>query len=104
MSTAATLRKVKTDLRITHTALDGDIEESIDACLKDLQIVGVAPEDAESDPAILAAIKLWCRANYTDDTTKAGAYLDRYNAMKATFTMATGYGLEAEEEEAGGTE
>lgn len=88
---AITLGKVKTDLRIVHTALDTDINDQINACLGDLNICGIAEPD-ETDPTILSAIKLFCRASYTDDTTKASAYLQRYDALKATLMMAEDYG------------
>lgn len=88
---AATLEKIKTDLRISHSVLDGDLSDTVDACLADLKICGVASPD-ETDPAILAAVKLYCRAATTDDTGKADAYMERYNSLKATLMMAEGYG------------
>ena len=90
MATPKIVEKVKTDLRITHTALDGDISDTVDACVEDLHIVGVQVTEPP-DVAILAAIKLYCRAAYTDDTDKAEAYMTRYNAMKATLMMAKEY-------------
>lgn len=84
------IAKVKTDLRITHTALDVDISDMVDACVEDLRIVGVQVVEPP-DVTILAAIKLYCRAAYTDDTGKAEAYMARYNAMKATLMMAKEY-------------
>lgn len=86
-----TVNRVKTDLRISHTALDADLSDQIDACLADLEICGVVNPD-ETDPVILAVIKIWCRTQYTDDTTKAAAYQARYDAMKGTLMVATGYG------------
>lgn len=87
----STLDSVKTDLRISHNALDSDIQEQIDACLADLRVCGIE-EPEEGDPMILAIIKLWCRKEYTDDTTKAAAYQQRYDSMKACLMMAEGYG------------
>lgn len=91
MVTTETLAKVKADLRISHTALDDDLKDQIEACIADLALCGVRSPD-ETDKTILAAIKLYCRSTYTDDTAKAAAYLERYNAMKASLMMATGYG------------
>lgn len=91
MAKLETIQAVKTDLRISHTALDFDIGEQIDSCLADLAVCGIAVP-RESDPLILAAIKLWARANYTDDTEKAAAYMERYNSQKACLMMAAGYG------------
>lgn len=90
MNAAEVVGCVRTDLRITHAALDGDIYESIVSCLEDMQIVGIQTENRD-DGVILAAVKLYCRAAYTDDTDKAAAYMSRYNAMKATLMMAEGY-------------
>lgn len=84
------LNKVKKNLRISHSVLDEDLTDTIEACLKDLDICGVkAP--AATDPLILNAVKLYCKAAYTDDTVKAAAYMDRYNSMKASLMMAEGY-------------
>lgn len=91
MADVAIIAKVKTDLRISHAALDADISDMIDACAADLRIVGVQVVEPP-DKTVLAAIKLYCRAAYTDDTDKATAYMARYNAMKATLMMAEGYG------------
>lgn len=96
MASQITIDKVKTDLRISHNAMDEDIMDTIDACLQDLRICGVDHPE-ETDPAILNAIKLWTRAAYTDDTSKAAAYTERYNAMKATLMMAEGYGWEGDQ-------
>lgn len=46
----------------------------------------------ETDRAILAAIKLWCRAEHTDDPRMMQIYRERYDAMKATLQVAEGYG------------
>jgi hypothetical protein len=95
----ATLTAVKLAMRISHTALDDDITAEIAACMKDLEIVGVDKDSvAESDPIILNAIKLWCKANMTDDVAKQSAYRQAYDALKATLIMSTGYGIENEEE------
>lgn len=91
---AGTLAKVKTDLRISHTALDDDVTDTILACLADLTLCGV--QAADTDAVILAAIKLYCRAQYTDDTDKADAYMTRYDALKACLMMASEYGGESD--------
>ena len=89
-----TLEKVKAALRISHSALDAEIQESIDACLADLKVCGVKYAD-EYDPLMLNAIKLYCRAQYTDDPVKGAEFLRRYDALKACLMMAEGYGREA---------
>ena len=90
------LEKIKLALRITHTALDADIEADITACLADLQVCGVVYADVATDPLILNAVKLYCRSTYTDDPAKGAEYLRRYEALKACLMMAEGYGREAD--------
>lgn len=85
-----TLSKIKTNLRISHTALDDDLSDTISACLTDLRVCGVFDPQAD-DPLILNAIKLYCRAEYTDDTSKAAAYKERYDALKSCLMMASEY-------------
>ena len=93
------LLKVKTNLRISHNALDEDLSDSIAACLADLKVCGVvapAQEDpTETDPLILNAIKLYCRKEFTDDTGKAAEYQKRYDALKSCLMMAGEYSGEA---------
>ena len=89
-----TLEKIKLALRTSHSKLDEDIQADIDACMADLQLVGVKYK-GEEDPLIFNAIKLWCRSLYTDDPAKGAEYLKRYESLKASLMMATGYGREA---------
>lgn len=95
---------VKSRLRITHNCLDYELTETISAALRDLEVCGVITLTGETsnvrrttdpssfDPLILNAVKLYCQANFTDDTTKAAAYMSRYDSLKATLMMAEGYG------------
>lgn len=92
------LEKIKLALRITHTALDEDIQADIDACLADLKVCGVVYA-SNDDPLICNAVKLWCRSVYTDDTTKGAEFLRRYEALKSCLMMAEGYGREVEVDE-----
>lgn len=92
MAKTETIAKVKTALRINHSLLDGEIADIIDACLLDLEaLVGVREPDQE-DPLILAAIKLYARAQFCDNTADAAAFLARYADMKGSLQMAGGYG------------
>lgn len=87
------LQKVKLALRISHNALDGDILDNISACIKDLENAGLYSVDAQ-DPMILNAVKMYCRAMYTDKTEDTDAWLRRYEALKGSLQMTTGYGFE----------
>ena len=89
------LSKVKTNLRISHTALDDDLADTIEACLADLSVCGVrapTPDDPqETDPLILNAVKLYCRKEFTDDSGKAAEYQRRYDALKTCLMMSEKY-------------
>lgn len=85
------LAKIKQALRISHTALDEDIQADIDACLSDLAVCGIMDPQA-TDPLIFNAVKLYCRSLYTDDPAKGAEFLRRYDALKACLMMAEGYG------------
>lgn len=94
-ATAELLTAVKQDLRITHSALDTDIAATISACGMDLCVCGISRAKDSShlytDPLLLNAVKLYCRAFYTDDVEKGAAYMRRYEAMKSCLMMAEGY-------------
>ena len=90
MASRSIINRIKTDLRMKHNALDGDISDNIDSCIADLELVGIkVPNDTDCN--IANAIKLWCRAYYAKDTAEAAAYLERYNAIKSTLKTSTRY-------------
>ena len=91
--------KLKLALRISHDKLDEDIRADYDACQADLKMHGIiyAPEN---DPLIYNAVKLYCKSLYTDDPTKAAAFLQRYEALRDSLKMAEGYGWKDDSEEA----
>ena len=76
---------------MSHNALDDDIQADVEACLADLKLCGVAFDIEAIDPLIFNAIKLYCRATYTDDTAKGAEYLRRYDALKASLVLAGEY-------------
>lgn len=85
------LKKVKIALRIKHTALDDDIKDNIQICLQDLRVHGVVHAN-EEDVLIQNAVKLYCKAAYTDDPAKADVYEARYKEMRDSLKIAEGYG------------
>ena len=91
-----TLEKVKLAIRRSHSKLDEDLQDDIDACLADLRVCGVV-HAGEDDPLILNAVKLYCRSTNTDDAAKAAEWLRRYESLKSCFMMAEGYGWKAED-------
>lgn len=89
------LQKVKTYLRRSHDKLDEDLNDTIAACLADLKVCGVqvpaSDDNQEMDPLILNAVKLYCKAEDTDDPAKAAEYRRRYDTLKSCLMMAEGY-------------
>ena len=86
-----TLEKIKLAIRRSHSKLDSDLQDEIDACLADLRLVGIT-RAGEDDPLILNAIKLWCKSVTAEDTAKAAEWRARYDALKACLMVAEGYG------------
>ena len=89
------LAKVKTALRISHTALDEDVSDSIAAARADLRTHGIVHAQ-EDDQLIVNAVKLYCKAEYTDEPAKAEAYRQRYKELRDCLKVAEGYGWKDE--------
>lgn len=88
------LPKIKTSIRIKHTALDDDIADTIRAALDDLSVCGVVIPEVTGDvvdPLILNAVKLFCKVEYTDDAGKAAEYQRRYDSLKTCLMMSSKY-------------
>lgn len=94
----AMLDRIKLALRISHTALDEDILADIDACRADLEMHGVTG-DPETEPLIFNAVKLYCKAAYTDDVSKSKEFMQRYEALRDNLKMAAGNGWEGSNDE-----
>lgn len=92
------LEKVKKSLRLSHNKLDDDLLDEIEACLADLEVCGVVYAEP-TDPLIVNAVKLFCRAANADDTAKSAEWMRRYEALKSCLMMADGYGREADPDE-----
>lgn len=87
----ATIASVRTTLRVTTTAFDGQISTLVEAALADLGIAGVNGENVvETDPLTLQAIATYCRMNFgsPDDYDRIKA---SYDEQKAQMSMATHY-------------
>lgn len=91
------IRRIKKDNRITHDKLDDDIGDTIDQCIEDLKLVGIKNADA-TDLNILTAVKLWCRANYSDNHQDRVEYRKLYDKLKAVLKTSGSYGGAADDE------
>ena len=87
--------KIKTNIRIKHTALDDDITDTIEAAMSDLEMCGInvnlTTESGELDPLILNAVRLFCKVEYTDDSGKSAEYQKRYDSLKSCLMMSGKY-------------
>ena len=86
------LEKIKLALRIKNNATDDDIQDTIDAALFDLRVSGVVNLD-ESDPLIIQAVKLYCKANYGLDNKDYEKYQKAYNSLKESLALCGDYNV-----------
>lgn len=91
----ALLQKVKLAIRIKHAALDDEILDNIQACLLDLRVHGIVHKD-ETDVLIQNAVKLYCRAEYTEDLELSDKLRERYVELRDCLKAAEGYGWKDE--------
>lgn len=76
---------IKKAMRISHNALDSDIESNIMTAVSDLSRVGIQPytgvrkKELKSNPLIKKAIELYCKAqaNYMGEGTKFEASYEK---------------------------
>ena len=70
------LQKIKDRLRISHTKLDSEIEDTIKAARAEMVRAGVSERKAndEADNLILQAVKTYCLWNYANDSKVAEGY------------------------------
>lgn len=90
------LAEVKTALRITHNALDEEIEDIIEEARQDLILAGVSSEKAKSeeDALIKRAIKTYAKANMTAENATADRFQQSYDLLKQHLTLAGDYTYE----------
>lgn len=86
------LAAVKQAMRIKTDAYDAGITQLINACMKDIGVVGVTVESTTEDALLIQAIITYCRMNFGTpsdyDRLKAS-----YDEQKAQLISCTGYGL-----------
>jgi uncharacterized phage protein (predicted DNA packaging) len=87
------LANVKVALRITHSALDTEINDLIAAARQDLILSGVLPAkaNADTDPLIKRAIVTYVKAHFGYDNPDAERLMMAYNQIKMHLTLAGDY-------------
>lgn len=91
----ALLDDIKKDLRITHTALDSEIDDIIEEARADLKLSGVSYVKVEAetniDPLIKRAIKIYSKSRMEEDTDKADRFSKSYEMLKQHLSLAADY-------------
>lgn len=87
------LEKVKIALRINHTLLDSDIEDTINTARAEMLRSGVSEEIANSSLDVVEmAIKTYCLFVYANDTKMVDGYFNSWqyqldNLRKSTLAV-----------------
>jgi uncharacterized phage protein (predicted DNA packaging) len=87
------LTEVKTALRISHDALDSEIEDLIEEARHDLMLSGISSLKANDDEDVLIkrAVKTYCKAQAESDPVKAERYQQSYEMLKNHLSLASDY-------------
>ena len=94
------LEEIKLSLRMFHNELDADVQSNIDACMFDMQRVGISAEKAVSDskdPLIRTAAKMYCKWQY-DFEGKGEQYHQAYENLRDALSLHSPF--KAKEEKA----
>lgn len=87
------LDKIKLSMRIFHNVLDSDIKSNIDACMLDLQRVGVNEKHAvatSTDALICKAAELFCKWQ-NDFNAKGDQYQKAYEKLRDAISLCDTY-------------
>jgi uncharacterized phage protein (predicted DNA packaging) len=84
------IEKVRKSLRISHTALDDDIQDLIEAALMELQLSGIKKLD-ESDPLIIRAVTVYCKAEFGFDNPDAERFRNSFESLRNHLALAGDY-------------
>lgn len=86
------LNKIKTSLRIDveDYRLDEEIQDLIDAAIADLKLSGVKNIN-ETDPLIIRAVTVYCKAEYSTDDKEAERYRIAYDMLKSHMALSNDY-------------
>ena len=88
------LNDVKAAIRVKADSANGEIEDLIDACKKELEISGVYIQD-EKDGLAKQAIKLYCKAHYGYDEKSAQFQL-AYESLRDAMALSGEYAKQEE--------
>lgn len=75
------LTKIKNSLRVTHSVLDDEVLDLIEACKVDLRISGLKTFD-ETNALVVFVITVYCKANFGFDNQDADRLMKTYMTAK----------------------
>lgn len=87
---SALFTKVKASIRITHNALDSEIQDVIDAALSSLNAHGVETDGNEDDALIVNAVKLYAKWQF-DYCNKADQWEKAWKASIVVLALCGDY-------------
>lgn len=89
----AIVDEVKVALRVSHTALDSEINDLIAAARQDLILSGVTAIKAndDNDASIKHAIFTYCKAHFGWDNPDAERLLQAFDRLKSQLTLSGDY-------------
>jgi uncharacterized phage protein (predicted DNA packaging) len=87
------LDDIKTVLRISNTAFDGEINDLIEAARHDLMLSGVSSVKVidDSDPLIKRAVSTYVKSNFGFDNPDADRFQKSYDMLKQHLTLSSEY-------------
>ncbi|PFC69951.1 head-tail connector protein [Bacillus cereus] len=87
------LEVVKKALRVSHNALDNEIDDLIEAARTDLRLSGVSgfKSNDDTDPLIKRAIIMYTKANFISNAKESERFQLSYNMLKNHLTLAGDY-------------
>lgn len=84
--------KVRNTLKMDDSSLDEDIQDTIDAAIADLKLCGVVESKIdETDPLIIRAVKIFCKAEMTADDKEAVRFRESYEMIRNHLSLSTDY-------------
>lgn len=86
------LEKIKLALRIDTSALDEDIQDTIDAAKADLKLCGVLESKiVDTDPLIIRVVKTFCKYEFSSDDKESAKYKDSYEMLRDHLAVSIDY-------------
>lgn len=79
---------IRKSMRIAHDGLDDDIQRNMDACLLDMQRVGICA--AADDRLTDKAIEIYCKAQ-NDYQGKGSEYQTQYERLRDAMSLCQEY-------------